>query len=83
MSDDLPTKSPQMQLPVERSNMCLVEEQGDNLLHKLDLVVYPECSPVRKPRYCLCKLEDVISEFKHCVDLDREFRLGPPRRGCA
>ena len=80
---DLPTKSPQMQLSVERSNLCLIEEQGDNLFHELDLIVYPERPSVWKPRNCLCKLENVIREFKHCVDLDREFRLCPPWRGWA
>ena len=64
-----------MQLSVERSNLCLIEEHGDNLLHELDLVVDPECTSVWKPRYCLCELENVIREFEHCIDLDREFSL--------
>ena len=77
----LPTKSPQIQLSVKRSDLCLIEEQGHNNFHELDLVKYRESSSVWKPRYCLCKLEHAIGEFEHCIDIDREFRLRPPRGG--
>jgi len=60
MNDYLPTKSPHVQLSVERSNLCLIEEKGDNILHELVLIMYPERSSVWKPRNCLCKLENVI-----------------------
>mmetsp|Transcript_10132 Transcript_10132/g.16705 ORF Transcript_10132/g.16705 Transcript_10132/m.16705 type:complete len:103 (+) Transcript_10132:652-960(+) len=33
-----PTESPQVQLPTERSDLCLVEEQRNYLLHKCVLI---------------------------------------------
>ena len=72
-----PTKSPQMQLSIERSNLCLIEEQGDNLLHKFDLIEYLERSSVWQPPDCLGKLKKILREFEHSIDLDWEFRLSP------
>ena len=64
-----------MQLPLERSNLGLIEEHRHNLLHELSLIVYPERSAVRQPRNCLCEVEEVVGKFEHCVDFDWEFRL--------
>ena len=68
-------KAPEMQLPLERSNLGLIEEHRHNLFHELSLIVYPEGSAMRKPRDCLCEVEKVIGQLEHGVDLDWEFRL--------
>lgn len=67
-----------MELPVEGSDLCLIEEHGDNIIHELVLIMYLERSSVRKPSYCLPELGNAICEFEHCIDLDRKFRFGPP-----
>ena len=67
-----------MQLAVERSDLCLIEKHRDNIIHELELIMYLERSPVRKPTYCLPELENAIREFEHCIDLGREFRIRPP-----
>ncbi len=66
-----------MQLSIERSNLSLIEEHGNNLIHKFVLIEYPERSSVRQPRDCKGKLENIVREFEHSIELDREFRLVP------
>jgi hypothetical protein len=66
-----------MQLSIERSNLCLIEEQGDNLVHEFDLIEYLERSSMWQPPDCLGKLKKVLREFEHSIDLDWEFRLSP------
>jgi len=73
-----PTESPQMQLPIERSNLSLIEKHGNNLIHKFVLIQYPERSSMRQPRDCLGKLEIIVREFEDSVELNREFRLRLP-----
>ena len=72
-----PTESPKMQLSIERSNLCLIEEHWNNLLHKFGLIEYFERSSVWQPRDCLRKLEKFVCKFEHGIELDREFRLCP------
>jgi hypothetical protein len=60
-----PTESPQIQLSIERSNLSLIEEHGNNLIHKFVLIEYPERSSVRQPRDCKGKLENIVREFEH------------------
>jgi hypothetical protein len=55
-----PTKSPQMQLSTERSDLSLIEEQGDDFLHKLDLIEYPKRSSMWQPRDCLGELKQIL-----------------------
>lgn len=69
-----------MQLPIERSNLRLIEEDWNYLLHEQIPIDYPECPTVRQPRDCLRKFGNIICELEHCVELDREFRLRPCQR---
>jgi len=49
-----------MQLSTERSNLSLIEEQGDDFLHKLDLIEYPKRSSMWQPRDCLGELKQIL-----------------------
>ena len=53
-------ESPQMQLPIERSDFCLIEEHWNNLLHEFVLVEYLKRTSMWQPRDCLGKLGNVI-----------------------
>ena len=78
-----PTESPQMQLSVERSDLCLIKEHRNYLLHECVLIEYPERSSVWQPRDCLGKFGNSICELEHSIELDRELGLWPSRRGRA
>lgn len=56
-------KSPQMQLPIERSDLCLIEEHRNDLLHEFGLIEYPERSSMWQPRDGLCKLGNIVREL--------------------
>ena len=64
-----------MQLSIERSDLCLIEEHRDDLLHECVLIEYLERSTVRQPRDCPGKYWNVISELEHSIELDRELGL--------
>eukprot|EP00984_Skeletonema_dohrnii_P038288 scaffold41347_cov228-Skeletonema_dohrnii-CCMP3373.AAC.1 len=64
-----------MQLSIERSDLCLIEEHRDDLLHECVLIEYLERSSVRQPRDCPGKYWNVVSEPEHSIELDRELGL--------
>ena len=72
-----------MQLSIERSDLCLIKEHRNYLLHECVLIEYPERSSVWQPRDCLGKFGNSICELEHSIELDRKFGLWPSRRGRA
>ena len=66
---------PQMQLSIKRSDLCLIEEHRDDLLHECVLIEYLERSSVWQPRDCPGKYWNVVSELEHSIELDRELGL--------
>ena len=70
-----PSESPQMELPIKRSDLGLIEEYRDYILHKSVLVEYTERSSMRQPRDSLGEFRNTVGELEHCVELCRESSL--------
>ena len=56
-------ESPHMQLPIERSYLCLIEEHWNNILHEQVLVEYLKRSSMWQPRDGLGKFRNIIGEL--------------------
>ena len=64
-----------MELPIERSDLGLIEEDWNYILHESVLIEYTERSSVRQPRDSLGKFRNTVGELEHCVELCRESSL--------
>ena len=70
-----------MELPIERSDLGLIEEDRDYIFHESVLVEYTERPSMRQPRDSLGEFRNTVGKLEHCIELNWEFSLKPSWRG--